>query len=291
MKSIFAAAAALVLTHLSGLHVGAQGVATAPAAPESRRRVRFIGPSVRAMNEYETDYESWVFGEGNSTSTTIGDVRYMLKGSKLEGGWNRIVYARWVPHLGERLAAAGITATEGSALSLSITGLPEGTHSLKAWHNAWDDLDAIATLDITVDDEQFQQGAEQTVRIDNIWGAATSYVTFDVASANQTVTVTYTPSAGGDKRAFLNGFEVDGGPSHAEISFPVPQNLDERVLADNGTFEASWAPAEIDLPTYNVYLGTSENELAAVGTGLSDTSVPLEGASASVIPACRTRVC
>jgi hypothetical protein len=105
------------------------------------------------MNEYETEYKSWLFTDGNSSSITDDNIEYTIAGNGLKGGWYRIVYARWIPHFGERLAAAGLTSSSG-AITLSIKGLPEGKHKLKTWHNAWDAIKTTAALNIAVDGEE-----------------------------------------------------------------------------------------------------------------------------------------
>lgn len=125
----------------------------APAPPSTNVRYRFIAPSVRPMNEYETDYKSWVFASGNSSSITNDGVQYTVQGNQLQGAWHRIVYARWVPHLGERLAAAGLTSASGP-ITLSITGLPPGEHSVKTWHNSFNNIAVAANLSIAVNDEE-----------------------------------------------------------------------------------------------------------------------------------------
>lgn len=156
MKNLYVKA----LLCLSSLGIGALAQDPAPSPPDTNVRYRFIAPSVRPMNEYETDYKSWIFQEGDSSSISADDVEYTITGEGLEGSWHRIVYSRWVPHQGERLSAAGLTSSSGP-ITLSITGLPVGEHTLKAWHNSWEDLDATATLTISVDGDEVVSVSKQ----------------------------------------------------------------------------------------------------------------------------------
>ncbi|KAI9170625.1 putative pectate lyase C [Paramyrothecium foliicola] len=257
----------LLLAGLAG--VGAQEAA--PSAPSTNVRYRFIAPAVRPMNEYETEYRPWPFKDGNSSTITGDNVEYTVSGNGLKGGWHRINYARWVPHYGERLASAGLTSASGP-ITLTIKGLPEGTHRLKTWHNAWDAIKTTAVLGISVNGEVVASNISQSIRLTNIWETAQSYVNLTVTSADQALEITYTPT-GADNKVWLNGFEIDGPPTAAQISFPVPIHLDERIHAVDGKFEASWEAAKLPSAKYNVYLGTEETDLKLVGENLADTKV------------------
>lgn len=113
--------------------------------------------------------------------------------------------------------------------------------------------------------------------MNNVWDAATSYVEFSV-SDGKPVKVTFTPS-GGNKHVYLNGFELDGPSMDQQIAFPFPENHNEHIeLGSDGTIEASWRAAPgVSGNKYNVYLGTSVDELHSVGDGLEETSVTFTG--------------
>ena len=126
------------------------------------------------------------------------------------------------------------------------------------------------------------QDISQSGNVDNIWEAATSYVTF-TASGSDPVEITFTPS-GADNRVFLNGFEVDGPAIDQQISFPFPENKNERIETEDGTVSASWrAPAGIEAPTYDVFLGTSADKLDAVDSGLTEATFTFTGKQLRVL--------
>ena len=97
-----------------------------------------------------------------------------------------------------------------------------------------------------------------------------------MTSADQSVQITFTPS-GADDKVWLNGFEIDGPPPAAQISFPIPRHLDERVESEDGRFSASWAAAKISSPKYNIYLGKTESDLELVGFEQDATAVIFDG--------------
>ncbi|KAL0931159.1 pectate lyase [Colletotrichum truncatum] len=245
-------------------------------------RVRLNPANVR--NLADSDYTTWTIpGASTSNLTVDNGVSFILtagNNAELSGNYYKYQYTRFLSSLGERVVNQGISTStkDGAALTLSIKGLAAGKHSLLTWHNAWDKLDSTATLDITVDGESAHTGFNQSSRVDNIWEAATSYVTFEVTSSTQEVKVVYTPK-GADQRAFINGFEVDSPEIKNQISFPTPKHRDERIEVDGEkSFKASWrAPASAAGVKYNVFLGTSPTELKSVVEGATETEATLTG--------------
>lgn len=115
------------------------------------------------------------------------------------------------------------------------------------------------------------------MRVDNIWESAHSFVQFTVSGANDTTNIEFIP-AGADGRVFLNGFEIDTPDIDNVVSFPEPNNRDERVQLEGGdTYEASWRAPDAESPKYNVYIGTSPTELKSLVLGLDKTSTTLAG--------------
>ncbi|KAH7084514.1 family 1 polysaccharide lyase [Paraphoma chrysanthemicola] len=253
-------------------------------------RVR-LNPAVIRSTE-ENDYATWtvpsatqadfVLANGSSLAFKLTAIQ-----GRLGGNYNKFAYTRIISSLGERVVAQGISTKDdagkdvgGVALKLSISGLSSGNHTILAWHNAWDKLNSTARVAITVDGEEITSGIQQSVRVDNIWEAATSYIRFPAIS-NRTVEITYTPDQGGDGRVFLNGFEIDTPSIENQISFPTPAHRDERVNVSNGVVTASWGKARENLSTYNVYLGTSPKELRNIQSDVTSTSINFEGINTS----------
>lgn len=111
-----------------------------------------------------------------------------------------------------------------------------------------------------------------------MWDSASSFISFSVTSTSQEVAIVYTPDSGGDKRAYINGFEVDKADVKTQVQFSYPLNADEHVDLGSGTsLTASWkAPKSASSPTYNVYLGTTRTNMKIV-TSTASTSATLSG--------------
>ncbi|KAF9888481.1 hypothetical protein FE257_008588 [Aspergillus nanangensis] len=257
-------------------------LATSVAA---QTRVRLTSSAIRALTE--PDFTTWIItSEAQNASTTIGDTQFSLAApddSYLEGNYYKYQYTRFVSHLGERVANQGVTTSSDNPgpITLTIQGLEAGDHTLLTWHNAWDSIDSAGTVSVSVDGEDLASDVEQSVRIDNIWEAASSYVSFSVDSTDQIVEVVYTPS-GGQGQAYLNGFEIDTPELGNQVSFPSPEHRDERLQPEDGkSVTATWrAPASAESATYAVYMGTAADDLQEVETGLGDTQVVLSGLNA-----------
>lgn len=130
----------------------------APRPPSSRLRVILNPARVRALDE--PDFKLWtITGEPKSVSTTFGDtsITVAAANSTIAGASYKWHYTRRVAPLGERVVAQGISTNTDDAgnkpMTISITGLPAGKHSLLTWHNAWDSLKAVASVTVKVNGE------------------------------------------------------------------------------------------------------------------------------------------
>ncbi|KAE9965398.1 hypothetical protein BLS_007673 [Venturia inaequalis] len=259
---------------------------TIPALPSTSTRVRLNPAAIR--NSDDDDYVNWTvpeaaqadFAAGNGTSLSFS---LAAVGGKLGGNYNKVAYARMISSLGERVVGEGISTKSnagasagGIPLALTISGLPTGQHTILAWHNAWEKISKTASVSVSVDGKEVGQKVGQSVRLDNIWEAATSYTSFS-ATEGKPVKIVYTSDKAGDGRVFLNGFEIDTPSVENQISFPVPEHRNERVQFSSGSVAVSWRAAHTKGATYNTYLGTSASGLQSVATGLSSTSTKFEG--------------
>ena len=241
--------------------------------------------SANARNLSETDYDTWEVADGATSNAEIGSLSLSLsasEGATLTGGEYKEQARRFLSSLGERVVNQGVTTNEddgaGASLTLSITGLEQGEHTLLTWHNTWDNVDSPSTIDVEVDGTSAATDVSQSTRVDNIWESASSYVRFEVDGPEQEVRVMYAPTAD-DGFVYLNGFEIDTAALPEQISFPTPHHRDERIdLGGGETVTATWrAPSGLESVTYNAYLGTARDDLASVAEGLTETSVELAG--------------
>ncbi|KAF9265655.1 pectate lyase, partial [Marasmius fiardii PR-910] len=235
----------------------------------------------------DPDWPLWTITNGQqNTSTVISGVTFTLQSSSdttLKGGQYKLVRASFNGFLGEHMIGEGMStdSTTGSALSLTIQGLSVGTHSILSWHNAWDALTEVAGIDITVDGTKVISNKAQTIRQDNIWTATSTFITFNITSPTQPITFTYQSAESllSDRRAYLNGFEIDPPGNIAnQASFPLPEHGQEHADGDSGSLTASWSG--IPNATYDVYFSDSgASGLKLVSGGQSNTSFTFTGLS------------
>ncbi|KAF5019517.1 hypothetical protein F66182_8459 [Fusarium sp. NRRL 66182] len=243
-------------------------------------RVSLHPVQIRKGNNPDND-ALWVIDEASSANITINNVRLALSGPKgvtLNGDWNKLIYAKFLATMGERLVGTGISTNEdtGGPITLTIGGLSNGKHSLLAWHNFWAKSDAnLATVSVSVNGKDLASDVKQSGQVNNIWEASASYVEFSVSDGAE-VKVVFTPT-GGDDHVYLNGFELDGPSPKTQAAFPSPENHNMHVEPKNRSIQASWrAPAGSSNVKYNVYLGTSPDKLSIVGKDLTETSVAFD---------------
>ncbi|KAL4926763.1 pectin lyase fold/virulence factor [Aspergillus undulatus] len=250
---------------------------------EAQLRVRLMSSSVRDLAE--ADFSTFTIeSEVASSSTSIDGVNFTVsapEGSYLQGDYYKYQYTRTVSHLGERVVNQGITTDPDNpgAITLSISGLEEGEHTLLTWHNLWSEPEgdaAAATVGVSAGGEELAS-VVPTIRIDNIWESATSYITFTVSSPDEPVEITYTPS-GGDGIVYLNGIEIDTPAMGNQVSFPTPAHRDERLETEEDSVTATWrAPTDVENPTYNVYLGTAPDDLGGTSEGSTEPEAVFTG--------------
>lgn len=240
-------------------------------------RVQFYSPAARDLPD--SDWSRWSVSAWGST--TINNITFALtSGGALKGGEYKQQYRRPLPSIGERIVNQGITTetSNNGSITLTITGLPAGEHTLTTWHNTWEGVASPATLSITASGDKLASGVTQTSRVDNVYESGNSYIKFNVASPSTSVAIVYTPS-GGDGRVFLNAIEIDGPSLAQQIKFPSPANKDEwNDLGGTNSLAASWrAPSGVEGAKYNVYAGTKPTSLSSVAPGIRDTSTTLTG--------------
>ena len=164
------------------------------------------------------------------------------------------------------------------AISVKIKGLSAGTHGVTAYHNYVDGGEVtLPTIGVAVNGETRQTGIAQTQREMTLSMAAHSFVSFEVASPDEEVELTYfsEPVDGTEYTTtyfYINSLEIGGDNADNLVQNPYPTNSDCHVDADNGSVTFTWTPA-VNTPTkHTFYLGTSESEVSDATTGGEETS-------------------
>ncbi|EEB97206.1 hypothetical protein MPER_03522, partial [Moniliophthora perniciosa FA553] len=182
-----------------------------------------------SVDRFVDGYEIWHISNGEaSASTKFGDVSLTLEAvdDTLNGNRYKVLQQAATTYLGEWLIGEGISTEnrEGNIpLKLTASGLSEGSHTLLAFHNGWDNLDGVSDLVVAVNDDVILKDIAQTVRQNNLWDSASSFLTFNVTSSSEETTFTFMPTgSASDKRAYLNALEFDFENIKSQVSFPEP---------------------------------------------------------------------
>ncbi len=227
---------------------------------------------------HEPGYSSWVVSSGNSISYTEADVTFTF-----DGGFNSSWYKAGVqsPNFA-RLSNDGIQTSD---ITLSISGLPAGQHSLLTYHNSFHnpETNTFSNIEIYVGETLVHDEFVQSNRVLNDDDAAKSFVEFTIADG-ETAKIRYRvepESQASDKTVYINGFALNTGDASRQPSFPYPKDLDEHANADNGSIILKWKPAK-DAKSHQLYVGRQQSDVwnatpeSSVFLGdLSDTSYQL----------------
>jgi hypothetical protein len=211
----------------------------------------------------EPDYIPWPTHNGPAESLTVKGITFTLSGSYYTGWYKAGVQAPWFA----RLANDGIFS--GGGVSLIISGLPSGRHTLLTFHNTVHNpaTNTFPPIDIYVSDSLIYDNLEQSNRVTDNDDAATAYLSFEVTEGEDAV-IFITPETGTDAtsvEAALNGFELNVPDAILQSSSPVPGDKDEHVDADSDTLLLCWRAAGTAI-SHDIYFGTDSLSVAMADT-------------------------
>ncbi|MBN2341642.1 MAG: T9SS C-terminal target domain-containing protein [Deltaproteobacteria bacterium] len=249
---------------------------TGPIGPQIRVDLNISGRTDAEVNE--PDYLSWPIEDAASLSRefdgiTITFERSGENGTQLTSEWYKAGVQ--TPNLA-RLANDGMIVADGDAgaeITMTISGLPTGQHSLLTFHNTFINPDGVtfSPLNIYVNELLHSNRLSTSNRVLNNADAATAYLQFD-ATEGDDVTIRFQADTESDadiRNVVVCGFELNTPDLKARAVIPVPRNGDEHVDADSGSAALSWRGSE-DAILHHVYIGTT---YANVAEATTDSSV------------------
>lgn len=222
----------------------------------------------------EPGYTPWAVTECESATATFEGVTITLSPDKAYAGihiltkyWKQGVVNYGYKLVGDGLAVYGDDHSNVAAgavkLDVKIEGLATGSHSLQAFHNNVEGLDA-PKLDVYVNGVRTLSGIEQTNRKTTEAESGKSYIEFE-ATEGEPVTISYvtTPESGvtyGTTTVTINALIFNIGDKTKSAMNPIPSKNDMHVNADDGSLTLQWdaAPAAI---RHHVWFGTSEESM------------------------------
>ncbi len=224
---------------------------------------------------------NWIVDGDTSASTTISGLSITLSAS---GGSLRIEDNKKLHFYNDKYSrlmcdGATVDADGGGTLKLTISGLSDGTHSIKTYHGATGN-ETTSTQSVTVNGTKSTgiKCPNQVLADDD---AGISYTTFTGTS----VTVEIKPEGSGN--AWLNAFEIDGGDPINGINHTYPLDQEMHLQTDVGL---SWEKGS-NAASHNVYIGTSYDSVFNATTNSSEfkgnqmgTSYKLDNSYTSLAP-------
>ena len=225
----------------------------------------------------EPSFTPWRFEKDTYQSTLTMDDGVVFRihsKQNMRAGWNKGFVQTKEENC--RLTGDGVALdpNECGQISLSITGLAPGRHTIQTYHNSWQDPEKAAGWPITlsVGGEVVHQSVPRTFRKTVASEAMILTTVFTVASEEETFTLTISTSEEDapadaaeksvkDRTPLMNGFLVDAVSASAQAKRPYPADADMHLDADSGFVQLSWSPASDAVLRHRLYLSTSLENL------------------------------
>lgn len=226
----------------------------------------------------EPGYTVWRVVQGKSDALTLDGITYTLSCDvnaeyELRTGWSKSYIQK-----AENKAKNGRLTFDGIALdpntygsfTLSIAGLPVGTHSLQTYHNCWENSTKFYSAPITIKCNGVEVHKNIPYSFDQNVAANACLLTttFSIEKAGDIVNIEFCTSElnpgtakDGQTNAYMapicNGFELNTVDVTALAKDPYPNDGDMHVDADNNSLNLSWTPANKSVVRHHLYFGES----------------------------------
>jgi hypothetical protein len=237
------------------LACGSASAQTIDLAPDNGRR-----------DAVTPDAVSWIIKEGPASSLVVGEVTLTL--ASTDGPLKPFLWKGGID-TGATLACDGV---RGKSLSLTLTGLSDGAHTITLFH-ATGEKQPEPGLAIHVNDSEMRTHERIPARVAHDLDAAISHV--HVIAVDGTVSLDL---LAGDRDAVLNAIAIDVPDPTKQASRPHPAHRDEHI---DPTGEFRWT-SPVEGASFDVYFGTDEavvrsadrNSPAFKGTQSTTTFAP-----------------
>lgn len=229
-------------------------------------RIDFSQSGRQQSEVQEPDYEYWGTYEPAPISQTFKDVSFTLN---KEGDVGKGLKSNWYKNgIGDaRLANDGVMVedgTAGAAISITISGLKAGVHSLTLYLSHVDnpETNVFAPFDVFINGELVGDNIEPTARVTSNYDAKTAYFEFEAVDNEDVVFVVRADmeAEATNRNVIINGLILNAPNPEDQASTPVPTDADEHVLMENGNVTLSWNAAGSAV-SHNLYIGESLESL------------------------------
>ena len=235
----------------------------------------------------EPGYVNWIVPQVQSESKTIEGITFTWstpaeEGASLRPGWNKTSIQNADNKSKDgRLTFDGLTIDPRAfgSMSLTISGLPVGKHSLQTYHNCWENPANFYAVPMTVslNGQVVYDKVEPTFNQAVAANARILVFELDIAKAGDVATITFTttpenivaPSGGQSNMfapPFCNGFELNTDNVSSQAKDPYPAAGDMHADADQGSVLLRWSPANAEVKQHKLYVGRDSMTVARMKT-------------------------
>ena len=220
----------------------------------------------------EPGYTPWRFGKDiHEASLTMDDgVVFTISSEQtMRGSWNKAFVQSKAGNCRLTGDGAALDPNVCGKITLSITGLLPGQHTIQTYHNSWQDPSRTAAWPVTlsVGGKIIHKSVQRTIQQNVAAEACVLTTAFSVTSIEETITLTISTNENDapadadakeikDRTPVLNGFMIDAVITTAQAKRPYPIDADMHFDADNGTVNMSWSPASGSVAKHWLYLST-----------------------------------
>lgn len=243
-----------------------------------------ISQSGRQADEVvEPGYTAW---QNMGEDLTVEGVTFSLSvptgaTASLRTGWNKAFIQKAENKAKNgRLTGDGVNLdpNECGEFSLTIKGLPVGTHTIQTYHNRWQDPAQFTKWPISVkcNDKEVHTAVSTTFQGIIASDVTVLLTTFAIQNAGDEAVLTFiTRESEGpedasktkfDRTPILNGFELNTANAVEQAKRPSPTSGNMHADADDGTCLLSWSPANESVVQHLIYVGTDSTEVAEMTT-------------------------
>ena len=245
-------------------------------------KVDFNEASRSNMEEVlEPTYSAWPVGKATtSSSKTFENVTFTLNSADgIRASWSKALVQSKTDN--SRFTQDGVVMESDKnpgEFTLTLKGLPAGTHTLQTFHNDWSDPAKYCGLPIHI----FLNGEEKAL-VHRSWqktavgDAASALIVFSVSSESDEAVFRFYTNIDDDFDndngqtslsgcPVLNGFELNTTNASAKSKKPYPADGDLHADADSGSLILSWSPAGASVKKHYLYFGTDQRNVSAATT-------------------------
>ncbi len=240
----------IIFSGLGGYSSFGSAEITADAAETGSRILVDLNKNDGRKASYARNANNWIVASDNNATYTVNGITMTLSAS---GGSIRMENNKKLQKMSGiysylTMDGATVDASDGGTLTLKISGLSNGTHSVKTYHSATGN-ESVSGISVSASGGTSQNGISCPNQVTTPDDAGIGYVTFSGTSG----TITIKAQSG---NAWLNAFEIDGGDPIKGINHISPADQDRHLQ----TGELTWQAGD-GAKSHDVYVGTSYDKV------------------------------